>query len=193
MLMAGTACALVLGLPGTCRAQEAATPITAANRVEWVNDSIIGRWSLAAGVLVAGSQTAFDLPPEWHRSAGGFVRRYIARDAAIATSNSIEAGLGAMWAEDPRYFKCQCDGIKSRVAHAATFAVLAQRSDGHLAPAWGRYAGTMTSSIVQNAWLPPSARGWQQTILREATAFSGRFVGNLWSEFWPEVARSIRH
>ena len=83
--------------------------------------------------------------------------------------------------------------MKSRVAHAAQFAVLAKRSDGHIAPAWGRYAGTMTGSIVQNAWLPPSARTWQQTLLREATAFSGRFVGNLWSEFWPDVARHIRH
>jgi len=180
--------------PAICLAQSAlASPMTATERNEWVTTSVVGPLSLAAGGIVAGADTAFDLPPEWHRSVNGFARRYIARDAAIVTSNGIEVGLGEMWAEDPRYFRCQCADINARVTNAAKLAVLAERKDGRIAPAWGRYAGTMTSSIVQNAWLPPSASTWQQTLLREATAFSGRFAGNLWTEFWPDVARRLRH
>ena len=179
--------------PGICRAQDgAATPIDNAHRVEWVAESVAGPASLAAGVFVAGFGTAVDVPPEWHRSTDGFARRYASRDAAIVTSNGLEAGLGSIWGEDPRYFNCRCRGVSHRVANAAKLAVFAQYSDGHVGPAWGRYAGTMTSSVVQNAWLPPSASTWQQTLLREATAFSGRFVGNLWSEFWPDVSRRIR-
>jgi len=180
--------------PDVCRAQDPpAAPIDTTQRAACVGQSLVGPPSLAAGAFVAGFGTAVDFPPEWHRSSEGFARRYASRDAAIAVSNGIEAGLGSMWGEDPRYFRCECGGIGHRIRNAAKLAVFAEHRDGHLGPAWGRYAGTMTSSVVQNAWLPPSASTWQQTLLREATAFSGRFVGNLWAEFWPDVARRIKH
>jgi hypothetical protein len=192
--MRTAACAFIVVTPAICGAQEGpASPITAATRTEWVAKSVVGPQSLVAGVFVAGFGTAIDLPPEWRRSTDGFALRYASRDAAVLTSNGLEAALGSMWGEDPRYFKCQCNGLSHRIGNAAKLAVFAQRSDGRIGPAWGRYAGTMTSSVVQNAWLPASASTWQQTLIREATAFSGRFVGNLWSEFWPDVERHIRH
>jgi len=144
-------------------------------------------------VFVAGFGTAMNLPPEWPRRADGFARRYASRDASIVVSNGLEAALGSMWGEDPRYSRCDCGGFDHRIAHAAKLAVFAQHAHGRIGPAWGRYAGTMTSSVVQNGWMPPSASTWQQTLLREATAFSGRFVGNLWTEFWPDVAHRFKH
>jgi hypothetical protein len=146
-----------------------------------------------AGVIVAGTETMIPFPREWERSAAGLARRYASRDGAIAISNGIEASLGALWGEDPRYSECHCDGVGRRAAHAAKLSVLAARPDGHDAPAWGRYAGTLTSNFAQNAWLPPSGRSWQQMVLRQAGAVSGRFVGNLWAEFWPDVRRRLTH
>jgi len=182
----------LLAVPTTVCAQDAPSPaITAAGRAEWVGESVYGPRSVAAGVFVAGFQTSTDWPSEWEHTWRGFGRRYFARDAAIATSNSIEATLGAAWGEDPRYFRCSCDNVADRAANAAKFTLLARRSDGHLAPAWARYAGTATGSVVQNAWLPPSLDEWQQVVLREGTAFAGRFVGNLWSEFWPDIRRHL--
>src|SRR3954464_10946372 len=89
----------ILYLPGTpAGAQEtASSPITTAERAQWVGSSIYGPRSLAAGVFVAGFQTAAVLPEEWGRGADGFARRFAARDAAAVTSNSIEAALGAAW------------------------------------------------------------------------------------------------
>ena len=165
----------------------------AAARVDWVTGSIVGPTSLSAGLFSAGFGTAINFPPEWHRSLDGFGLRYVSRDASIAVSNGLEAGLGSIWGEDPRYFKCGCSGVGARAAHAARLTVFAPRSDGCIAPAWGRYAGTMTSSVIQNVWNPPSASTWQQTLLREGSAFGGRFAGNLWSEFWPDVARHFKH
>jgi hypothetical protein len=180
------------GIGSEARAEDPVSPITPEQRMAWVGKTISGPTSLTAGVFVAGSETLTEWPPEWHRSAEGFARRYAARDAAIAMSNSIEAALGAAWGEDPRYMRCTCDSIGSRSAHAGKLAVLAPRRDGHLAPAWARYAGTMTSNVVQNAWLPPSMTEWRQVVMREGSAFAGRFAGNLWSEFWPDVKRRLR-
>jgi len=131
------ACAFIVVTPAICGAQEGpASPITAATRTEWVAKSVVGPKSLVAGVFVAGFGTAIDLPPEWRRSADGFALRYAARDAAILTSNGLEAALGSMWGEDPRYFKCQCSGVSHRIGNAVKLAVFAQRSDGRIGPAW---------------------------------------------------------
>lgn len=168
-------------------------PIPPSERVGWVANSIIGPQSLMAGTIVAGTETMIPYPSEWKRSVAGFGRRYAARDAAIAISNGVEASLGSLWGEDPRYFECHCDGLGRRAAHAAKFSVLAIHSDGHVRPAWGRYVGTVTSNSVQNVWLPASARTWQQFVMRQAGAVGGRFVGNLWAEFWPDVRRRFTH
>lgn len=182
----------VLATPSAVAAQDSPPhPITSSERVLWVGASVYGPRSIAAGVFVAGLQTHTDWPSEWEHTWGGFARRYAARDAAIATSNSIEASLGAAWGEDPRYFRCSCNSVRSRAGNAAKLTFLARRSDGHLAPAWARYAGTATGSVVQTAWLPPSLDEWQQVALREGTAFAGRFVGNLWTEFWPDIRRHL--
>ncbi len=183
----------ILSLPAAPAAAQdpARAPITAAQRAQWIGQSLYGPRSLAAGVFVAGFQTEAVLPEEWGRSADGFARRFGARDAAIATSNSIEAALGAAWGEDPRYFACGCSSVTHRAGHAAKLAFVARRDDGRFAPAWGRYAGTMTASVVQNAWLPPSVTQWQDVVIREGTSFGGRFVGNLWAEFWPDVKRRL--
>lgn len=162
-------------------------PVTPRERTAWFATSVAGPRSLVAGLFVAGSETLIDVPPEWHRTASAFAQRYGAREAAIVTSNGIEAALGAAWGEDPRYFDCLCRGFAHRTGHAAKLSILAARRDGRLAPAWARYTGTVASNTVQNAWLPPSMRTWQQMVLRETTAVTGRFAGNLWTEFWPDI------
>jgi hypothetical protein len=201
-LARAAAATLLVALPSTAGAQDAAqraltqdpaaSAITPSGRVGWVTTTIVASQSLMAGAFVAGTEMTMALPPEWERTASGFGRRYVARDGAIAISNGVEASLGALWDEDPRYAQCHCDGIRQRAAHAARLSVLAARSDGQVAPAWGRYAGTITSNFAQNTWLPPSGRTWQQMVLRQAGAVGGRFVGNLWAEFWPDVRRHFK-
>jgi len=171
----------------------AAPPIAPSQRVGWVATTIVGPQSIMAGAIVTGTETMIPFPREWDRSAAGLARRYASRDGAIAISNGVEASLGALWGEDPRYFECHCEGLGHRAAHAAKLSVLATRADGHVALAWGRYAGTLTSNFTQNAWLPPSGRTWQQMVLRQAGAVGGRFVGNVWAEFWPSVRRRLTH
>ncbi|PYR82323.1 MAG: hypothetical protein DMF87_01900 [Acidobacteria bacterium] len=53
--------------------------------------------------------------------------------------------------------------------------------------AWARCTVTVASNTVQHAWLSQSMGTWQQMVLRETTAVTGRFAGNLWTEFWPDI------
>ncbi|HYM23243.1 MAG TPA: hypothetical protein VEU08_08545 [Vicinamibacterales bacterium] len=167
-------------------------PVTPAERVDWVVDGTIGIRSLTVvGPMGAAFLTATNSPGEWGRTWSGVGKRYLQREADVAISSAIEAGAGALWGEDPRYVASGRKGIWPRARYAIKTAVLAQRSDGHLAPAWGRIAGNTVNNVIENAWLPPSATTPGQTLLRAALGFLTRMGGNAWDEYWPDAKKLI--
>jgi hypothetical protein len=186
------------GAPGQPGAPAAVTadayvPIDGAGRTKWIVDGTVGPRSLfVVGALATVWQTGFNTPSEWQQTWSGAGKRYAEREADVAISNSIEAGLGALWGEEPRYIPSGRHGIWPRARYAVKTAFVAQRRDGHLAPAWGRYAGNIFNNVIENAWLPPSVTTGHQTIYRSALGFAGRLGGNAWDEFWPDLVKKLR-
>jgi len=188
-------------LPVAAHAQPAAKPearpdepMTAKERVHWIVDGTIGPKSLLiVGPIGTAWQTAWNTPEEWGQTWSGAGKRYLEREADVAISNTIEAGLGAIWGERADYIPSHKQGIKPRLAYALKTVFLAYRPDGHLAPAWGRYAGNTVNNLIENTWLPPSVTTWQQTTWRSASGFGTRALGNVWEEFWPDVSRRLFH
>jgi hypothetical protein len=168
-------------------------PMTGAERIHWIVDGTVGPKSLGVGVIAAGWNTAWNVPGEWRQTWSGAGKRYLEREADVAISNSIEAGLGAIWGERADYIRSGKGGFTPRLGYALKTVFLAHRSDGHLAPAWGRYAGNTVNNLIENSWLPPSATTWQQTTWRSASGFGTRAIGNVWEEFWPDASRKIFH
>jgi hypothetical protein len=157
----------------------------------WIVDGVVGLQSLGVGVLASTWDTAINSPEEWGRTGKGFAKRYLEREADVAISSSIEAGVGAFWGEDPRYIPSGRRGFWPRTRYAAKTVFLAQRPDGRLAPAWGRVAGNVFNNVIENTWLPPSVTTPGATTLRTGQGFAGRLVGNLWAEFWPEIRKRL--
>ncbi len=167
-------------------------PITPAQRLDWIVGGTIGPRSLGVGVIASAWQTAWNTPEEWGQTWSGAGRRYLAREADVAISNTMEAGFGALWGEEPRYIRAPVRGVKARTAYALKTVLLAQRPDGHLAPAWGRYLGNVLNNIVENSYLPPSVTTPGETTLRSVNGLLGRLAGNLWEEFWPDIRRHLK-
>lgn len=182
-----------LASPQTGPTAAAYAPITPFERVQWIVDGTVGQRSLlVVGVLAASFQTAVNTPSEWERSWSGFGKRYAQREADVAISNTIEAGLGALWGEEPRYIPSSERRIGPRVRYAIKTAFLAQHRDGTLHPAWARYAGNTVNNVIENAWLPPSATTAGQTTLRSLLGLLTRIGGNAFEEFWPDVRRLLK-
>ena len=183
-------------MPAIARAQggpaPVAAPITSAQRVDWIVSGTIGPMSLGVGVFAGTFQTAINSPREWGKTLTGFGKRYTEREADVAISNTLEAGLGAIWGEDPRYLASGRKRVWPRARWAIKTAFLAPRRNGGLAPAWGRYAGNVVNNVLENRWLPPSVTTWQQTAARSGEGLLGRIGGNLWDEFSPDVRRRLR-
>jgi hypothetical protein len=167
-------------------------PMTGRERVDWIVDGTIAPLSLGVGVIATAWQTGWNSPEEWGRSGAGIGKRYLQREADVTISNTIEAGAGALWGEDPRPLASGRRGFWPRTRFALKTAWVAPRRDGRLKPAWGRYAGNVFNNLIENTWLPPSATTPGQTTLRSVNGMVSRMIGNMWFEFWPDIRRRLR-
>lgn len=166
--------------------------MTGADRIHWIVDGTVGLKSLTVvGPIGTVWQTAWNQPEEWGQTWSGAGKRYLQREADVAISNTMEAGLGAIWGERADYIRSGRRGFKPRLNYALKTVFLAHRPGGRLEPAWARYAANTVNNLIENTWLPPSATTWQQTTWRSASGFGTRAIGNVWEEFQPEIMRIV--
>jgi hypothetical protein len=162
-------------------------PITGEERLKWSLLSTIGPASIAGGAISAGFGTLTNAPHEYGTHWQGFGERYGLRLSGIAVSNTMEAGLGALWGEDPRYSRVADQPFRSRVRHVVKMTFLAKNGDGETVPAYARYAAISGSNFLSNAWRPDSEANTSHAVTRIGLGFLGRMSGNAFEEFWPDV------
>lgn len=167
-------------------------PITRAGRLHWYVRSVVGPESLAAGVFVAGYQTARNQPSVWGTHWDGFGKRYGMRLSNIAVSNAIQGGVGSLWGEDPRYFReGQGASTGARLAHVVKGAFEAKYRDGHYGPNVSYYIGSVSGNFISNAWRPSEQTSVSATMNRVGTGVLGKVVSNAFKEFWPDIHEHI--
>jgi hypothetical protein len=168
-------------------------PITGRQRLNWTVKSTVGPISLAAGAFSAGFGTAMNRPREYGPHWEGFGMRYGMRFTGIATGNLMEASLGALWGEDPRYFRATGQSVKGRIKNVIVMTFAARQADGELAPAYARYVGISGNNLISNNWRADSESGLGDACLRTALGFAGRMGSNAFAEFWPTLSKHLFH
>jgi hypothetical protein len=168
-------------------------PITGRQRLQWAVKSTVGPESLTAGLFSAGIGTAMDHPREYGPHWEGFAKRYGMRFTGTATGNLMEASVGALWGEDPRYFRATGQSVKGRIKNVIVMTFVARRADGELAPAYARYIGTSGNNFISNAWRADSESSVGNACLRTALGFAGRVGSNAFAEFWPTLTKHLFH
>ncbi|MGC2111856.1 MAG: hypothetical protein WA655_20230 [Candidatus Korobacteraceae bacterium] len=167
-------------------------PITAEGRLGWFVRSTVGPRSLVAGLFSAGYGTATNRPSEYGTHWVGFGQRYGMRLTGVSTGNAIEAGLGAAWGEDPRYFHTVHAPFGTRVKNIVDLTFRAYQRDGERHPAYARFAATFGNNFLSNTWRVQSEADAQHALIRSAEGFGARALSNAFSEFFPQVWRKVR-
>src|SRR6185369_13554166 len=126
------------------------TPLDGEGRFKWIVKSTVGPVSLAAGTVNASWFTLFNEPEEYGPHWEGFGKRYGIRTAGVATSNVMEAGLGAFWGEDPRYPRAPGQPFKSRMKNVMKMTFIARTHDGGTMPAYARFVAIPGSNFLSN-------------------------------------------
>jgi hypothetical protein len=163
--------------------------ISGKQRVQWAAEQTFGPESLLGGALTAGIGTGRDTPKEYGPHWEGFAKRYGMRFTGIASSNTIEAGLGAIWGEDPRYVRHQNLPLKRRIGNVFLLSFTARNRDGKLTPAYARYIAIPGNNFLSNTWRVSSESTTGAAFTRTAYGVLGKIASNAWSEFWRSVKR----
>lgn len=176
---------------GVIEAQGPYHPLTGKERAGWVVRQTFGPSSLFVGALKTSLATARNSPQEYGPHWDGFGKRYGMRFTGIAVSNTMEAGLGAIWGEDPRYVRNETLPFKGRIRNVFLLTVTARNREGRLMPAYARYVAVPGNNFLSNTWRVDSEATNSEALMRTAYGFLGKLAGNAWSEFWPDVKRKV--
>ena len=161
--------------------------ITAQERLGWIVKGTLGPKNLAAGVFVSGWSTWHNEPDEWKTHWDGFGKRYGMRLSVGGTSNVIEAAMGSVWGEDPRYRRAAGEPLRSRLKHVFVSTFVTHDRNGDPMPAYARFVAVPAGNIVSNMWRPDSQVTASNTAVRVGYGFISRIVSNAFSEFFPDL------
>jgi hypothetical protein len=165
-------------------------PITGVGRLKWFVSSTLGPQTLAVGLFSAGIGTARDAPKEYGGTLEGFAKRYGMRLTG-STGNAMEAGLGSLWGEDPRYSATYQLPFRARLRNVVIMTFLAHSRDGRILPAYARYVATPGNNFLSNAWRADSESNTEAALVRTIWGFVGLMSKNAVTEFWPDIHRRI--
>lgn len=170
-------------------------PITPRQRFDWFVDRTIGPPTLTAGLFVAGFATARDRPKEYGPHWAGYGERYGIRLTGISTGNAMEATLGAIWGEDPRYkdFRQPGKPFKDRARRVVVMTFVARDRSGNLMPAYARYIAMPGNNFLSNTWRADSEANTRSAVFRTFWGFLGLMGRNAFDEFWPDVRQRVFH
>ena len=115
------------------------------------------------------------------------------RLSGLAVSNTMEAGFGAIWGEDPRYTRDAGAPFSHRIGHAVKMTFLAENRDGNVMPAYARFIAIPGSNFLSNAWRAPGDDSAGNAAVRTGLGFFGRLGSNTFDEFWPDVQQKLFH
>jgi hypothetical protein len=164
-----------------------ADEITVSQRLRWITVSTIGWQSLAWGVVSAGVSTAENHPQEYGTHWNGFADRYGIRISGVVTSNVLEAGLGEIWGENPRYKPEPEKSFGGRLASVVYQTFFTRRADGNFEPAYARFIAIPGSNFMSNTWRVKDEADTPHALERTGYGFAGAMGLNAYHEFWPSV------
>lgn len=165
--------------------------ITARQRLRWFITEPIMPSHLFGGAISSALGTAVDRPKEYGPHWDGFADRFGMRLPSIVVGNAMEASLGSITREDPRYFRVPQAAFGARVKSVIKQTFEARRPNGDYAPAYARYAAYTGSNFLSNEWRVRSESNAHDALLRSGEGFLGKMAGNAFAEFWPDVERRL--
>jgi hypothetical protein len=113
------------------------------------------------------------------------------RLTGVASSNTIEASLGAIWGEDPRYVRNPNLPFKRRIGNVFLLSFTARNREGKLMPAYARYIAIPGNNFLSNTWRVSSASTTNAALMRTLYGVLGEIGSNAWAEFWPDVKHYV--
>ena len=163
-------------------------PLTAKQKWRLVALSTIDPFNIASAIMGAGlSQIANDTP-RYGWGGEAYASRVGAAVADLTTQNVFSGDLAVLLHQDPRYFRLGPEhSIPKRVAYALSRLAVIRKDSGGLTFNSSSVGGMALGIAASNMYYPSASRTGTVMACRLETSITGGIIGNLMSEFWPDV------
>jgi hypothetical protein len=155
----------------------------------------IDPFNIASAAMAAGFSQIGNQTPKYGEGGRAYGKRLGAALADFGTQNVFSAGLLAnLLHQDPRYYrKGPGTGVVKRVIYSASRIVITRQDTGAAAFNASGIFGTMMGIGASNLYYPAGSRCAEVMLGRLNTSFTGGIMGNLMSEFWPDLQKKFFH
>lgn len=158
-------------------------PLTARLKFQLAFRALVDPVNFLATGAFAGFDQAADTP-DYQQGALGYAQRFGAGYADGFTSIMIGGAiLPSLLHQDPRYFYQGTGSIRSRILHAAAFAVICKGDNGHWQMNYSSIGGDLASGALSNLYYPPSNRSAPLVFENALLGAAGRVADDLAQEF----------
>ncbi len=150
-------------------------------------------FNIASAAMTAAFSQADNQTPRYGVGAAAYSKRFGAALADFGSQNAFSAGLFAtVLHQDPRYFRMGPEsGIVRRAAYSVSRLVIARQDSGKSAFNASNIFGMILGIAASNAYYPAASRTGTVMVGRLGTSLMGGAIGNMMSEFWPDVQKLL--
>jgi len=164
-------------------------PLTVKQKWTLAVKETIDPFNIASAALAAGLSQAGNQTPKYGEGGAAYGMRFGAALADFGTQNFFSAGLCAtVFHQDPRYFRMgPGSGIVHRALYSVSRIVIARQDSGRSAFNYSGIFGMAMGIAASNLYYPTASIRGSVMVGRINTSVTGGIIGNLMSEFWPDL------
>lgn len=172
---------------------QAVAPMTAAEKWNLGWRETVDPFNIATAAMTAAESQRGNETPKYGEGWPNYGRRFGAAIADFGTQNFFSAGVFAtLLHEDPRYFrKGPGSKIAPRMWYSVTRLFVCRDDRGRSVFNAANILGMSAGIAASNLYYPSASRTGTVMAGRVETSLFGGVMGNLMSEFWPDVQRKF--
>lgn len=169
------------------------TPLTARQKWQLAWKETVDPFNIASAAMAAGFSQIDNQTPKYGEGGVPYTERFAAAVADFGSQNVFSAGLLAVVLhQDPRYYrKGPGSKIPARVVYSVTRLFVCRNDSGSSAFNASGIFGMMMGIGASNLYYPSASRKGEVMAGRLETSLFGGVIGNLTSEFWPDLEKKF--
>ncbi len=171
------------------------TPLTGRQKWSLALKETIDPFNVLNAALGAAFSQRGNQTPKYGEGGVAYSQRFGAAFLDFGSQNFFSAGvLATVLHQDPRYYrKGEGTGIPKRVLYSISRLVVARQDSGAAAFNASGIGGMMMGIAASNLYYPAASRHLSVMTCRISTSLTGGIMGNLMSEFWPDLQKKFFH
>jgi len=174
-------------------ATPATPPLTPKQKWLFFLEETRDPFNIFSAALSAGLSQADNQTPKYGEGGVAYAKRFGAAFGDFTSQNLFsDAMLSCLLRQDPRYFrKGPQSRILPRIAYSLSRIAVARQDSGRPAFNASGVFGMMLGIGASNLYYPSASRNGTVMGTRVGTSLAGWAIGNVSSEFWPDIRRKF--